>query len=103
MIPAIVKDSIYEQAITFNLSFFSLTTGQRKKLRRLEAAYQKSIEPGAHKNEFEYIIKGINETNYISIKNHKMIILTGSNHITDKEFIKIANRIRKSISDYEDT
>eukprot|EP00826_Nyctotherus_ovalis_P008738 TRINITY_DN1226_c0_g1_i2.p1 TRINITY_DN1226_c0_g1~~TRINITY_DN1226_c0_g1_i2.p1 ORF type:complete len:239 (-),score=64.66 TRINITY_DN1226_c0_g1_i2:64-780(-) len=102
MIPAIIKDNQYNQVLTYNLPFFSLTPGQRKKLRKMEETYQKSIEPGAHKSECSYLLKTINETNYISVKDNKSIILLGNNHVSDKLLVKTAARIRKSITANED-
>jgi len=102
VILAIVKDNVYNQVITFNLSFFSLTSGQRKKLRKMEETYEKSIEPGAHKTECSYILKSLNEINYISVKDNKSIILLGSNHVSEKQLVKAAAKIKKQIAADED-
>jgi hypothetical protein len=102
VISAIVKDNVYNQVVTFNLPFFSLTPGQRKKLRKMEETYQKSIEPGAHKTECSYILKSLNETNYINVKDNKSIILLGSNHVPDKQFFKAAAQIRRQVAGDED-
>jgi len=102
-LPTIVKDNTYNQTITYNLSFFSITSGQRKKLRKMEEAYEKSLEPAAHKSEFEYVIKNIHETVYVKVIDDRTIIMLGSKYVTDKEFAGTAHKIHEQIIANEDS
>ncbi len=98
IVVAIVRDNVYNQVCTYNLPFFSLTKGMRRKLQIMEDAYEKATEPGAHKTEFGYIKTTINEKSCVSMGGGKTIVMLANINVPSKTMFRTAEAIRERIS-----
>ena len=64
----------------------------------MEDVYEKAVEPGAHKSNFEYVHKTISDKTYIGVKDGCTIILSSTKFVPDPILIETAESIRERIN-----